>query len=175
MGVNAEIKALMREKGVRQWQVAEALGMSEATITRTLRRDLSPEMKNRMIQAINTIVSESAQAKIQSAGSRFVVEKRSLESHKERTVKRMLKSEAYQQIERIAQERGVSMDRVAAHLGMHNWELDQIIAHSMSALAWAKITSAIQALSPSKGVIKAMNPYGKIIVENTGYITDCTE
>ena len=62
----------------------------------------------------------------------------------------MLKSEAYQQIERIAQERGVSMDRVAAHLGMHNWELDQIIAHSISALAWAKITSAIQALSPLK-------------------------
>lgn len=75
MGVNAEIKALMREKGVRQWQVAEALGMSEATITRTLRRDLSPEMKDRMIQAINTIISESAQAKIQSAGSRFAVEK----------------------------------------------------------------------------------------------------
>lgn len=75
MGVNAEIKALMREKGVRQWQVAEALGMSEATITRTLRRDLSPEMKDRMIQTINTIVSENAQSKIQSAGSRFVVEK----------------------------------------------------------------------------------------------------
>lgn len=87
----------------------------------------------------------------------------------------MLKSEAYQQIERIAQERGVSMDCVAAYLGMHNWELDQIIAHSMSALAWAKITSAIQALSPLKGVIKAMNPYGKVIVENTGCITDCTE
>lgn len=75
MGVNAEIKAIMREKGVRQWQVAEALGMSEATITRTLRRDLSPEMKDRMIQTINTIVSENAQSKIQSAGSRFVVEK----------------------------------------------------------------------------------------------------
>lgn len=75
MGVNAEIKALMREKGVRQWQVAEALGMSEATITRTLRRDLSPEMKDRMIQAINKIVSESVHTKIQSAGSRFVVEK----------------------------------------------------------------------------------------------------
>ena len=87
----------------------------------------------------------------------------------------MLKNEAYQQIERIAQERGVSMDRVAAHLGMHNWELDQIIAHSMSALAWAKITSAIQALSPLKGVIKAVNPYGKVIVENAGCITDCTE
>ena len=75
MGVNAEIKTLMREKGVRQWQVAEALGMSEATITRTLRRDLSPEMKDRMIQAINKIVSESVHTKIQSAGSRFVVEK----------------------------------------------------------------------------------------------------
>ena len=75
MGVNAEVKALMREKGVRQWQVAEALGMSEATITRTLRRDLSPEMKDRMIQAINKIVSESVHTKIQSAGSRFVVEK----------------------------------------------------------------------------------------------------
>ena len=75
MGVNAEIKTLMREKGVRQWQVAEALGMSEATITRTLRRDLSPEMKDRMIQAINKIVSESVHTKIQSTGSRFVVEK----------------------------------------------------------------------------------------------------
>lgn len=87
----------------------------------------------------------------------------------------MLKNEAYQQIERIAQERGVSMDRVAAHLGMHNWELDQIIDHSMSAFTWAKITSAIQALSPLKGVIKEMNPYGKVIAEKTGCITDCTE
>lgn len=72
---NAEIRQEMKKCGVRQWQVAEALGMSEGLLSRKMRRELDPEAKEAVLSAIDRIVSENAQAKIQSAGSRFVVEK----------------------------------------------------------------------------------------------------
>lgn len=72
---NAEIRQEMKKCGVRQWQVAEALGMSEGLLSRKMRRELDPETKEAVLSAIDRIVSENAQAKIQSAGSRFVVEK----------------------------------------------------------------------------------------------------
>lgn len=72
---NAEIRQEMKKCGVRQWQVAEALEMSEGLLSRKMRRELDPETKEAVLSAIDRIVSENAQAKIQSAGSRFVVEK----------------------------------------------------------------------------------------------------
>lgn len=74
MQANSDIKDLMKEEGVRQWQVADVLNMNEATLSRILRRNLDTDMESRIIQAINSIALENQQENIRSACSRFAVE-----------------------------------------------------------------------------------------------------
>jgi len=46
--MNQEIKKAMKEHKVKQWQIAEKLGMSEFTLSRWFRHEL-PEDKKRMV------------------------------------------------------------------------------------------------------------------------------
>ena len=77
----------------------------------------------------------------------------------------MLKNGVYQQIGGNAQERGVSMDCVAAHTGISGSKLSNAINRVMTAFLREKIGSVIHTLSPVKGVIKAVNPNGEAVVE----------
>ena len=49
---NYRIKALLQEKGMKHWELAELLGISEGTLTRRFRKELSEEETERIIQLI---------------------------------------------------------------------------------------------------------------------------
>ena len=59
---NFELKTRARVAGVRMYQVAEAMGIAETTLCRRLRRDLSEEERNRIIEAIDQLAKGGADA-----------------------------------------------------------------------------------------------------------------
>ena len=52
---NTDIRDCMRSAGVRQWEVAGQLGVSENTLVRKLRYPLDPEERKRVLEAIREI------------------------------------------------------------------------------------------------------------------------
>ena len=71
---NLEIRNEMRSRGVRQWQVAEYLNIPETTFSKMMRHDLDPDKANEVMEAIDQIVANSAQSKI-NVSPAFVVNK----------------------------------------------------------------------------------------------------
>jgi hypothetical protein len=55
---NKKIKDLMKEKGITQWKVADKMGVCEMTIIRLLRRELTPEKEQEVINAINEVQND---------------------------------------------------------------------------------------------------------------------
>lgn len=49
---NDDIRQAMIKHGVRQWQVADALGVGEVTLCKYLRRELNNEEKKEILNAI---------------------------------------------------------------------------------------------------------------------------
>lgn len=52
---NLDIKNAMLKANVKQWEVAEAYGLSESNFSRLLRRELIQEKKQKVINIINKI------------------------------------------------------------------------------------------------------------------------
>lgn len=52
---NAALRALMSAKGIYQWQVAEALGICEESLSRAMRKPLSEEYERRVREAIERL------------------------------------------------------------------------------------------------------------------------
>lgn len=50
-----EIKAEARRAGIYLWQIAKAAGISEPTLTRWLRDELTPEHERRLNEAIKQL------------------------------------------------------------------------------------------------------------------------
>ena len=59
---NAAIRTRAKEKGVRLWELAEIMGISEPTITRRLRRELPAEQQEKMLALIDEIAAEKKNA-----------------------------------------------------------------------------------------------------------------
>lgn len=57
---NQAVREAAKRKGVRHWQIAEYLGISEPTIMRWLRTPLSLERENAIMNAIEAIAKEGA-------------------------------------------------------------------------------------------------------------------
>lgn len=55
---NQEVRRAARAAGVPLWKVADALGVSEPTVTRWLRRELPNEKKTAMLAAIERLGEE---------------------------------------------------------------------------------------------------------------------
>lgn len=55
---NQDIRLYAKRSGVRLWQVAEALGIWEATLSRKLRHELPPEEKIKIFGIIDTLAQE---------------------------------------------------------------------------------------------------------------------
>lgn len=55
---NLEIRQKAKEKGVLLWEVADALKISEATMTRKLRKELPPEEKSQLLNIIEKLAKE---------------------------------------------------------------------------------------------------------------------
>lgn len=58
MKANQTIREAAKRKGVRHWQIAEYLGISEPTIMRWLRVPLSHEREKAVMEAIEAIGKE---------------------------------------------------------------------------------------------------------------------
>lgn len=57
MTANVEIRNSAKEKGVKLWRVAEALGMADSAFSRKLRHELDDEEKNRVMSAIEQLAA----------------------------------------------------------------------------------------------------------------------
>lgn len=53
--MNKNVKKLIRSHGLKQWQVADAIGVSESTLCVWLRHELSPERLRLIQDAISTL------------------------------------------------------------------------------------------------------------------------
>jgi len=49
---NLEIRAALKECGLKQWELADTLGISPYTLTVWLRHELPPTKKQRILEAI---------------------------------------------------------------------------------------------------------------------------
>ena len=58
--MNSEIKKAIKEKGLRQWMVAQQLGIGETTLVRWLRNELFEERKNAILSAIEALSRKGA-------------------------------------------------------------------------------------------------------------------
>ena len=55
--MNDDIKAYAKEKKVKLWQVADALGMTDSQFSRKLRYELDSEFKETIVNIIGKIAS----------------------------------------------------------------------------------------------------------------------
>lgn len=72
---NIDIKNEMRSRGIRQWEVAQYLGIGETTLCRKMRSELDPEFKAIVLDAIQVLGNPPGYGKILSARSSTVVDK----------------------------------------------------------------------------------------------------
>lgn len=54
---NLDIRRKAKEKNIFLWQIAAALGFSEPTMTRKMRRELSEDEKKKFLEAIDKIAA----------------------------------------------------------------------------------------------------------------------
>ena len=60
---NRDIKNEMKSRGVRQWQVAECMNISESVLSKMMRHELDPDTAQDVRAAIDKVVANSARAK----------------------------------------------------------------------------------------------------------------
>lgn len=60
MSTNADFRAYAKAHNVPLWQIADVIGVSEPTMTRKLRYELSAEEREQLLLAVDKIVSERA-------------------------------------------------------------------------------------------------------------------
>lgn len=56
---NEDIRRAAAGAGVKLWQVAEAMGMADSSLSRKLRRELAPEDKVRVYAVIDELAKEA--------------------------------------------------------------------------------------------------------------------
>ena len=58
MKANADIRRKTEEKAVLLWQIADALGIADATLSRWLRKELPQETKQKIFAIIDQIAND---------------------------------------------------------------------------------------------------------------------
>ena len=56
---NITVRTEALKKGVKLWQIAERMGISDANFSRKLRRELPEEEQQKILDIINTIAKEA--------------------------------------------------------------------------------------------------------------------
>lgn len=64
MLANSDIRSTAKTKGVRLWEIAEFLNVSDPTMTRMLRRELPNKEKQRFLSIIEEIASKRGQTEV---------------------------------------------------------------------------------------------------------------
>lgn len=55
VNMNTDVKRAAEQARVKLWQIADALGMADSSFSRKLRKELSPEMKERCFAIIKEL------------------------------------------------------------------------------------------------------------------------
>ena len=55
--MNNDIKDIIKQKGIKQWQVAEKIGISERTLIVWLRSELNDDRRQKIEKAINALAT----------------------------------------------------------------------------------------------------------------------
>lgn len=55
---NVEIRSAFMQAGIKQWQLAEALGISETHFSRKLRKELPEEEREKILSVIDQLTQE---------------------------------------------------------------------------------------------------------------------
>ena len=55
---NNDLREMAKNKNVRFWEIADKMNISDPSLTRLLRKELSKEEKEKIISIINQIVKE---------------------------------------------------------------------------------------------------------------------
>ena len=53
--IKSDVHQLLNENGLKQWQLADALGISETTLCRRLRHPLTEDFETEVVNAIETL------------------------------------------------------------------------------------------------------------------------
>lgn len=61
MKANCEIRSECRKYGIKQWELAEWIGISEATMTRKLRQELPSEQRDHILSMLYKLVEHKAE------------------------------------------------------------------------------------------------------------------
>ena len=64
MLANSDIRSTAKTKGVRLWEIAEFLKVSDPTMTQMLRRELPNKEKQRFLSIIEEIASKRGQTEV---------------------------------------------------------------------------------------------------------------
>ena len=64
---NSDIRSYAKEKGVKMWELAVSMKVSDMTITRKLRADLSDKEKENLKKTIDDIAENKAKEKAATA------------------------------------------------------------------------------------------------------------
>ena len=62
MLANNDIRETAKEKGIRLWEIAECLKISDPTMTRKLRKELPPTEKQAILNIIDEIADKKGNA-----------------------------------------------------------------------------------------------------------------
>ncbi len=52
---NAEIRAAVKEAGLKLWQIADYIGIADTTMSKYLRKELPPELREKVLAAIREL------------------------------------------------------------------------------------------------------------------------
>ena len=55
---NVEIRSAFMQAGIKQWQLAEALGISETHFSRKLRKELPEEERGKILSVVDRLAQE---------------------------------------------------------------------------------------------------------------------
>lgn len=58
---NQKIRVEIFNRGLRNWQIAKALGIHEATLSRWLREELTPERREKVLAAIEALSGKAVE------------------------------------------------------------------------------------------------------------------
>ena len=62
MKQNEDVRILVKEVGLKLWQVGEKLHLNDGNFSRKLRKELSPDDKKRVYAAIEELTKENMEA-----------------------------------------------------------------------------------------------------------------
>jgi hypothetical protein len=58
---NADVRDAVNRAGLRLWEIAEQLKVSDANFSRMMRHEFAPEMKERILSIISALTQEQVQ------------------------------------------------------------------------------------------------------------------